>query len=59
MDFCTSFHASRFLQGSSSSQYAWPLAKGVVPVLTDIVNFGPAKDIMFSIAPFVSASAKQ
>ena len=30
-----------------------------MPVLTDIVNLGPANDRMFSIAPFVSASAKQ
>jgi len=57
--FCTSRHACMFCTGSSSCQYAWPLANGVVPVLIDIVNFGPAKDRMFSIAPAVSASAKQ
>ena len=56
---CTSRQASRFITGSSSCQYAWPLTNGVVPVFTDMVNFGPAKDRMFCIAPSVSASAKQ
>jgi hypothetical protein len=59
MAFCTAFHACMLRTGSSSRQYAWPRRYGTVPVLTDMVNLGPAKAVTLRMLSELSASAKQ